>query len=97
MFSFNTKSYFEDNVSKVFEVYEERLVSMNCLDFDDILLKTYEILEQKEEIKKQQNKYIKNNFSQTKNTKKKISPETFGPLLTKINAEFPGSTYIEEE
>jgi DNA helicase II / ATP-dependent DNA helicase PcrA len=48
MFSFNTKSYFEDNVSKVFEVYEERLVSMNCLDFDDILLKTYEILEQKE-------------------------------------------------
>lgn len=45
MFSFNTKSYFEEKVSEVFEVYEKRLKEMNLLDFDDILSKTLELLD----------------------------------------------------
>ncbi|EKE28262.1 MAG: hypothetical protein ACD_3C00083G0001, partial [uncultured bacterium (gcode 4)] len=48
MFSFNVKSYFEEKVSEVFDVFEKRMKSMNALDFDDILLKTYELLENAE-------------------------------------------------
>ncbi|EKE30249.1 MAG: ATP-dependent DNA helicase PcrA [uncultured bacterium (gcode 4)] len=48
MFSFNTKSYFEEKVSEVFDVYEKRMKSMSALDFDDILLKTNELLENAE-------------------------------------------------
>ncbi|MDD2565507.1 MAG: 3'-5' exonuclease [Candidatus Gracilibacteria bacterium] len=45
MYSYNVKSYFEEKVSEVFEVYEKRLKEMNVLDFDDILSKTSEILD----------------------------------------------------
>jgi len=52
----------------------------------------------KEDIPKQVNRYIKNEFSNIKNIKKKISPESYGPLLKKINELFPGgSTYIDEK
>ena len=45
LFSMNVKSYFEEKVADVYATYEERLISMNCLDFDDILIRTYELLE----------------------------------------------------
>lgn len=48
MFSFNTKSYFEEKVAEVFEIYERRLREMNLLDFDDILLRTEELLDNEE-------------------------------------------------
>jgi DNA polymerase III subunit gamma/tau len=55
-------------------------------------------LDTKEDIRKQPSKYIKNDFANSKNNKKKISPESYSPLLKKISALFPGSaTYIEKE
>lgn len=47
-YSYSTKSYFEEKVNEVYVVYEKRLKEMNTLDFDDILIKTYEILENPE-------------------------------------------------
>jgi DNA polymerase III subunit gamma/tau len=57
------------------------------------------IKENQEKIKRPLNQYTKNNLSNiNKNTKKKISPDAYGPLLKEINDLFPGgSTYIEEE
>lgn len=41
----------EDDKKKIFNAYESRLEKMRCLDFDDLLVKTYQILIKYEEIK----------------------------------------------
>lgn len=53
----NIKSYFEEKVSEVYLIYEKRLQEMNLLDFDDILIKTYDILKIPEVLDFFQNKY----------------------------------------
>ena len=48
----------EEDKHKVFNNYQSRLEKMKCLDFDDLLVKTYEILVKYEDIKqKWQNRY----------------------------------------
>jgi len=44
--------YFPKIVSKVWSLYEESLKKQKSLDFDDLLLKTYELLTKHEDIKK---------------------------------------------
>lgn len=44
-YSSNAKNYFESQVSDVYREFEKRMKASDWLDFDDILLKTYEILE----------------------------------------------------
>ncbi|EKE26115.1 MAG: hypothetical protein ACD_4C00429G0001, partial [uncultured bacterium (gcode 4)] len=48
MFSKSVWNYFQSIVSDVFVEYEKRLKAYNALDFDDILLKTFDILNIKE-------------------------------------------------
>ncbi|HSD76920.1 MAG TPA: UvrD-helicase domain-containing protein, partial [Solirubrobacteraceae bacterium] len=38
-------SYFEQTVADVFELYEQQLVQMNAMDFDDLLVRTVNVLE----------------------------------------------------
>jgi DNA helicase-2/ATP-dependent DNA helicase PcrA len=38
-------SYFEQTVADVFELYEQALVRMNAMDFDDLLVRTVNVLE----------------------------------------------------
>ncbi len=56
------KSIFNEEKEKdkksIYEEYNKRLEKMQCLDFDDLLLKTYQILVSEEKVKeKWQNKY----------------------------------------
>ena len=39
------RSYFEDTVSGVYELYEKRMVENNAMDFDDLLVRTVNVLE----------------------------------------------------
>lgn len=41
----------EESKNKIFRTYQERLEKMKCLDFDDLLVKTYQILVKYEDIK----------------------------------------------
>lgn len=41
----------EEDKKKVFNAYQNRMEKMRCLDFDDLLVKTYEILTKYEDIK----------------------------------------------
>ncbi len=56
-YSYNIKNNFQLIVSEVYIDYEKQLKSFNALDFDDILLKTLEILQNKEVLEILQNKY----------------------------------------
>ena len=48
----------EAEKNKIFKIYQTRLEKMKCLDFDDLLVKTYQILTTYEDIKiKWQNRY----------------------------------------
>jgi DNA helicase II / ATP-dependent DNA helicase PcrA len=38
-------SYFEQTVADAYELYEQRLVQMNAMDFDDLLVRTVNVLE----------------------------------------------------
>jgi DNA helicase II / ATP-dependent DNA helicase PcrA len=38
-------SYFEDTVAQVYELYEKRMVENNAMDFDDLLVRTVNVLE----------------------------------------------------
>ena len=38
-------SYFEDTVASVYELYEKRMVENNAMDFDDLLVRTVNVLE----------------------------------------------------
>ena len=50
-FAENTGNYFQDLVRRVWKIYEERKKKENSLDFDDLLLKTTELLQKNEEIR----------------------------------------------
>jgi len=41
---------FEENVAQVYEIYEKELKKRNALDFDDLILKTIEVLETNPEV-----------------------------------------------
>lgn len=43
-------SYFEEKVSRMFRVYQDRLKKNNALDFDDLLMKTVELLKKEKTI-----------------------------------------------
>ena len=48
----------EETKKRIFNTYQTRLEKMKCLDFDDLLVKTYQILVKYEDIKKKwQNRY----------------------------------------
>ena len=48
----------QDTKNRIFKTYQTRLEKMKCLDFDDLLVKTYQILVRYEDIKiKWQNRY----------------------------------------
>ena len=40
----NKTNFFKENLGKIYEIYEKKLVSNNALDFDDLLIKTVDIL-----------------------------------------------------
>ena len=40
-----TKSHFEEIVADVYALYQERLTSANAMDFDDLIMKTVEVLQ----------------------------------------------------
>jgi DNA helicase-2/ATP-dependent DNA helicase PcrA len=44
-------SFFEEVVAKAFELYEKRMLAANAMDFDDLLVKTVELLEKHEEVR----------------------------------------------
>lgn len=46
------KSFFEEKVADVYELYEKKLVSFNAMDFDDLLLKPIELFNSKPAILK---------------------------------------------
>lgn len=53
-----TDGYWQETVAKIFKKYEEALINCNALDFDDLLVKTAQILESKPDIlKKWQERY----------------------------------------
>ncbi|MHC5099731.1 UvrD-helicase domain-containing protein, partial [Peptoniphilus genitalis] len=39
----NKTNFFKENLGKIYEIYEKKLVSNNALDFDDLLIKTVDI------------------------------------------------------
>jgi len=50
--------YRESNVADVYDTYQKRLTAMNALDFDDIIFKTVELLQNNEDIRrKYQNRF----------------------------------------
>ena len=51
------KNYFEDKIAEVWPLYEKTLKEENALDFDDLLLKTMQLLKNPEIRKKYQNKW----------------------------------------
>ena len=46
------------NISEIYKEYEDRLMQMNSVDFDNILLKTRDILKNNKEIRKHYQKYF---------------------------------------
>ena len=49
----------EESKNRVFKTYQNRLEKMKCLDFDDLLVKTYQILTSNDEIKNKWQKRYK--------------------------------------
>lgn len=49
----------EKDKNKIFKAYENRLFKMKCLDFDDLLVKTYDILTKYQDIKEKWQKRYK--------------------------------------
>ena len=58
-FAMRTASYLDEVVGRVYERYEQLMAQSGAVDFDDLLLKTYQMLEQSPEVaKKYQERYI---------------------------------------
>ena len=49
----------EESKNRIFKLYQQRLEKMKCLDFDDLLVKTYQILTDYEDIKNKWQKRYK--------------------------------------
>ena len=47
----NKTNFFKENLGKIYEIYEKKLVSNNALDFDDLLIKTVDILRDHEDVR----------------------------------------------
>lgn len=47
----NKTNFFKENLGKIYEIYEKKLVSNNALDFDDLLIKTVDILRDYEDVR----------------------------------------------
>lgn len=47
----NNTNFFKENLGKIYEIYEKKLVSNNALDFDDLLIKTVDILRDYEDVR----------------------------------------------
>ncbi|MCL0028671.1 UvrD-helicase domain-containing protein [Dehalococcoidia bacterium] len=58
-FAMRASNYFEEVVARAYERYEQLLARSGALDFDDLLLKTFQMLEQRPEVaKKYQERYV---------------------------------------
>ncbi len=58
-FAMRASNYFEEVVARVYERYEQLLARSGAVDFDDLLLKTFQMLEQRPEVaKKYQERYV---------------------------------------
>lgn len=56
-----TSNFREENISKIYNLYQETLKTNNALDFDDLILKTIEVLEKSKKIRdyyQEQFKYV---------------------------------------
>lgn len=47
----NYSDFYQRNVGEIYRLYEEKLKTNNALDFDDILIKTVELLEKNEDVR----------------------------------------------
>lgn len=47
----NKDNFFKENLAKIYEIYQKKLVKNNALDFDDLLIKTVEILRDYEDVR----------------------------------------------
>ncbi|CAG7584837.1 ATP-dependent DNA helicase PcrA [Peptoniphilus tyrrelliae] len=47
----NKNNFFKENLGKIYNLYEKKLRKNNALDFDDLLIKTVDILKSKEDIR----------------------------------------------
>lgn len=47
----NKTNFFKENLGKIYDIYEKKLVSNNALDFDDLLIKTVDILRDYEDVR----------------------------------------------
>lgn len=58
-FRMRTASYFDEVVGRVYERYETLMARADAVDFDDLLLKTYFLLSQREDVsEKYQDRYV---------------------------------------
>ena len=58
-FAMGAANYFDEVVGRVYERYEQLMAQSGAVDFDDLLLKTYQMLEQSPEVaKKYQERYV---------------------------------------
>ena len=58
-FAMRAANYFDEVVGRVYERYEQLMEQSGAVDFDDLLLKTYQMLEQSAEVaKKYQERYV---------------------------------------
>ena len=57
IYSSTVDNAFRQIVNEIYPEYQKRLKSNNALDFDDILLKTYDILQLKDVLEEIQNTY----------------------------------------
>ncbi|KPK99689.1 MAG: hypothetical protein AMJ91_06825 [candidate division Zixibacteria bacterium SM23_73_3] len=57
-FSSQTRDFFEENVAKVYQLYQKKLSEANAFDFDDLIMKTVELFTSQPEIlKRYQNRF----------------------------------------
>lgn len=47
----NKDNFFKENLGKIYELYEKKLRKNNALDFDDLLIKTVDILRSEEDVR----------------------------------------------
>lgn len=47
----NKDNFFKENLGKIYELYEKKLKKNNALDFDDLLIKTVDILRSEEDVR----------------------------------------------
>lgn len=52
-FSSQAKDFFEDNVARIYELYQKKLQEVNALDFDDLIMKAVQLLTDRPGVLKQ--------------------------------------------